>query len=63
VPLEIGDLAIDGKVLMAETPARGRRVGDVLRGLLVAVLEEPGRNQADTLVAMAQQIISAEASL
>lgn len=56
VALEMQDLAIGGKEVMAETSARGRQVGQVLQGLLDAVLEEPSRNQRDELVQLAREL-------
>ncbi|HQR30912.1 MAG TPA: hypothetical protein PLL32_10915, partial [Anaeromyxobacteraceae bacterium] len=49
-PLEIGDLALGGRELMALAPgASGRDVGEGLRHLLDVVLEDPAANTADRL--------------
>lgn len=54
VPLEIRDLAINGKDVMALTGAKGKQIGEVLRELLAAVVADPKRNEADELKALAQ---------
>jgi tRNA nucleotidyltransferase (CCA-adding enzyme) len=54
-PLSLGELAISGKELLAELGlAPGRQVGVILAALLEAVLEDPGRNQRPTLLALAR---------
>jgi tRNA nucleotidyltransferase (CCA-adding enzyme) len=52
--LQQGQLAIDGRDLQAELGlAQGPVVGDLLRGLLDAVLDDPALNRRDRLLALA----------
>ena len=57
--LSIRDLAIDGNVLMVELGiAPGRALGDLLKQLLEDVIEDPGRNQRDELIARALNLLA-----
>jgi tRNA nucleotidyltransferase (CCA-adding enzyme) len=56
IPLEVGDLAINGSRVMAITGARGRQIGEILRALLARVLEEPGFNTRQNLEALATEL-------
>ena len=51
--LTIRDLAVDGRDLMGAGMKPGREMGEMLRRLLEAVLEEPGLNRKDCLLALA----------
>ena len=54
-PLEPGQLAVDGRDLQAELGlAPGPLLGELLRGLLEAVLEDPARNTRDELLSLAR---------
>jgi tRNA nucleotidyltransferase (CCA-adding enzyme) len=48
-PLATGDLALDGRQVMAVLGTAGPAVGEALRHLLDVVLEEPARNDRATL--------------
>jgi len=50
-PLSVGDLALDGRGLIALGMRPGPRFGTILEGLLDWVLEDPERNQKELLVA------------
>ena len=50
-PVEIGDLAVDGDDLLAAGVPAGPRIKAVLERLLDDVLEDPGRNTRDVLLA------------
>ncbi|MBA3496514.1 MAG: hypothetical protein H0T86_05360, partial [Gemmatimonadales bacterium] len=52
-PLSRGDLAVTGADLQA-LGAEGRRIGEVLGVLLERVLDDPGLNRRDTLLALAR---------
>jgi len=52
-PLSIGDLAIDGNDLMEHGFHAGPAIGETLRRLLDVVIEDPSKNQRDTLLALA----------
>ena len=52
-PLSIGDLAIDGNDLMELGLHAGPAIGGTLRRLLEIVIEDPSKNQRDTLLALA----------
>jgi poly(A) polymerase/tRNA nucleotidyltransferase (CCA-adding enzyme) len=55
-PLQPGELAIDGRHLLAELGiGPGPLVGDLLRGLLEAVLDDPSLNQRDRLLSLARR--------
>ena len=56
-PLSIGDLAIDGSDLMALGIPAGPAVGEALRRLLEVVVDDPSKNQRDTLLALARSSI------
>lgn len=49
-PLEVGDLALDGRSLIALGLKPGPRFGDILDDLLDWVLEDPARNREERLV-------------
>ncbi len=52
-PLSIGDLAIDGTDLMELGIPAGPAIGATLRRLLDVVIDDPSKNQRDTLLALA----------
>ncbi|MBV6522712.1 MAG: CCA-adding enzyme [Gemmatimonadaceae bacterium] len=54
-PVAIADLAIDGDDLMRSGIPPGRRVGEILRGLLDLVLEDPTLNTRERLVQLARE--------
>ncbi len=54
-PLAVGDLAIDGGDLMELGVPAGPTIGTTLRRLLEVVIEDPSKNQRDTLLAIASQ--------
>jgi tRNA nucleotidyltransferase/poly(A) polymerase len=57
-PLGPGQLAIDGHDLVRELGiAPGPEVGRLLAGLLEAVLDDPGRNRREVLLALARQLL------
>jgi tRNA nucleotidyltransferase (CCA-adding enzyme) len=55
-PLTRGNLAVSGRDLQA-LGAAGPRVGQMLELLLDRVLDEPGLNQRDTLLALARELM------
>ena len=55
-PLTRGELAVSGSDLQA-LGARGTQVGEMLAALLERVLEEPGLNTRDSLVALARTML------
>jgi tRNA nucleotidyltransferase (CCA-adding enzyme) len=57
--LGMKDLAIDGRVLMQELSLPpGREIGELLRALLEAVVEDPALNDRDRLVDLARKILA-----
>jgi tRNA nucleotidyltransferase (CCA-adding enzyme) len=60
-PLEVGDLAVGGRELIALGLKPGPRFKAILKDLLAWVLEDPSRNEADGLLARAEEIASTEA--
>src|SRR5688572_916827 len=54
-PLSVGDLAVDGGDLMELGLTAGPTIGATLRRLLDIVIEDPSKNQRDTLLAIANQ--------
>ena len=53
------DLAVDGSVLMLELSLPpGREIGELLRTLLEAVLEDPSLNEREKLIALARKILA-----
>ncbi len=59
-PLQQGQLAIDGGDLQAELGiAPSPMIGELLRGLLEAVLDDPSLNQRDRLLGLARQWMTA----
>jgi hypothetical protein len=52
-PLSIGDLAIDGSDLMELGIPAGPAIGATLRRLLDVVIDDPSKNQRDTLLKLA----------
>ncbi len=58
-PIEISDLVVDGEDLMrsAGIPA-GRELGEVLRGLLVWVVDDPSRNTRELLMERARTLLA-----
>ena len=55
-PLVVGDLAIDGRDLIALGLKPGPVFRDVLQQLLDWVLEEPSRNERDGLLLRAEEV-------
>jgi tRNA nucleotidyltransferase (CCA-adding enzyme) len=53
VPLEVGELAINGGQVMKLTGAKGPLIGEILRGLLAKVLEDPSVNSHEKLAELA----------
>jgi tRNA nucleotidyltransferase (CCA-adding enzyme) len=54
-PLSIGDLVLDGSDLMELGVPAGPTIGTTLRRLLDVVIDDPSKNQRDTLLAIARQ--------
>jgi tRNA nucleotidyltransferase (CCA-adding enzyme) len=54
--VELADVAVDGEDLQREGIARGPLLGKILRALLAWVVEEPTRNQRDSLLAKAREL-------
>ena len=54
-PLSIGDLAVDGSDLMDLGVPAGPTIGATLRRLLDIVIDDPSKNQRDTLLTIASQ--------
>ena len=54
-PLSVGDLAVDGGDLMELGIPAGPAIGITLRRLLDVVLDDPSKNQRDTLLAIANE--------
>ncbi len=57
-PIDLGDLAVDGDDLRRLVGVSGPALGDVLRHLLDAVIEEPSRNTPDALLALARAAVT-----
>lgn len=55
-PLEVGDLAVDGRDLIRLGLRPGPRFGTLLDRLLDWVLEDPARNEPDTLLTRAREM-------
>jgi tRNA nucleotidyltransferase (CCA-adding enzyme) len=55
-PIEIADLAVSGSDLLELPGVRGTMVGELLRRLLDAVVEDPTRNTRDELLALARRL-------
>ena len=53
-PLAVADLAVDGADLMELGIPAGPAIGETLRHLLEAVVDDPARNQRETLLALAR---------
>ena len=60
-PSTVGDLAVNGGDLLA-IGFRGREIGEVLKALLEAVLEDPEKNTKEILLSMARGIKSEDRS-
>ena len=59
-PLSVGELVLSGKDLIAELSLQpGPVVGELLRELLVAVLDDPARNDRAVLLARAKELLTA----
>ena len=58
-PLSVGDLAVDGGDLMELGIPAGPAIGSTLRRLLEAVIEDPSKNQRETLLSIARAGVSA----
>ncbi len=56
-PFGVKDLAIGGRDLMALGIPEGRQIGAMLKELLEVVLDEPEKNDKETLLALAQEKI------
>ena len=54
-PLSVGDLAVDGGDLMELGVPAGPTIGATLRRLLDIVIDDPSKNQRDTLLAVASE--------
>ncbi len=59
VPLEVGELAISGGLVMKHTGAKGPLIGEILRGLLAKVLEDPSLNNGEKLAELAMDLSAA----
>jgi tRNA nucleotidyltransferase (CCA-adding enzyme) len=57
VPLVQGDLAFDGRMLIAMGLKPGPRFGEILSGLMDRVLEEPSLNDPDTLTELVPDLL------
>lgn len=55
-PIELADLAIDGEDLVAAGVPAGPRLGELLRRLRDAVIEDPARNDRATLLDLARRL-------
>ncbi|HSA57297.1 MAG TPA: hypothetical protein VLE53_16415 [Gemmatimonadaceae bacterium] len=55
-PIELADLAVDGEDLVAAGVPAGPRLGELLRALRDAVLEDPARNDRATLLALVERL-------
>ena len=55
-PIELADLAVDGEDLVAAGVPAGPRLGELLRVLRDAVIEDPVRNDRGTLLALAKHL-------
>jgi len=53
VPLEVGELAINGGQVMKLTGAKGPLIGEILRGLLANALVDPSVNSHEKLAELA----------
>lgn len=59
-PLSVGELVLSGKELIAELSLRpGPVVGELLRELLVVVLDDPAQNDRAVLLARAKELLTA----
>ncbi|MEX0692408.1 MAG: hypothetical protein WD934_03875 [Gemmatimonadales bacterium] len=52
VPLTVADLAVSGDDLMAAGVPKGPKIGETLRRLLDIVLDDPSKNDRETLLAL-----------
>jgi tRNA nucleotidyltransferase (CCA-adding enzyme) len=59
-PLEVGELAVDGRDLIGLGLRPGPRFGELLSALLEWVLEDPARNRRDLLLAEAERLAGEE---
>ena len=55
-PLDLGSLAVDGDDLRRAGIPAGPELGKILRSLMTAVIEEPGRNTTDWLLQEAKRL-------
>ena len=55
-PLRVRDLAVSGNDLAAAGVPPGKAMGEILRRLLDEVLDEPGRNTREHLLARAREL-------
>ncbi len=54
------DLAINGSDLLSIGASQGKQIGEILKSLLETVLEQPEKNQRDTLLEIAHTMIKQE---
>jgi len=56
VPLSVGDLAVNGRDVQEALGGGGRAIGEILRGVLDEVVEEPSRNDRESLLARVREL-------
>ena len=56
-PMTVKELAINGRDLLALGIPPGPQVGEILEGLLSMVLEDPGQNERETLLRLAESFL------
>ncbi len=61
-PLELSDLAIDGRTLISLGMKPGKHFKTILDGLMAAVIRDPTLNDADTLIAKVRADFASDAS-
>ena len=59
-PIDIRDLAVGGRDLIQAGIAPGQQMGHILQQLLEEVLEDPARNERETLLARAGELAAAQ---
>jgi tRNA nucleotidyltransferase (CCA-adding enzyme) len=57
-PVELADLALRGDDLMAAGLRQGPAIGETLRRLLAAVVDDPSLNERETLLRLAQEALA-----
>ena len=55
-PLDLGSLAVDGDDLRRAGIPAGPELGKILRSLMTAVIDDPGRNTTDWLLQEAKRL-------